>query len=58
MRAERKGVVVDIIAKELHKQGLNIWHIWEARSFENLFWAINKDCKKKYVVLRTILSGV
>lgn len=47
MRGSGKGVSVDAQAEELYKQGINIWHLWGARSFENLYWVINKKlwCK-------------
>lgn len=57
MRGAGKGVAVDKTAEELYKQGINIWHIWGARSFENLYWAVNKDCKKQYDAIKTILQG-
>jgi len=57
MRGAGKGVAVDKTAEELYKQGINIWHIWGARSFENLYWAINKNCKKKYDKIKLILQG-
>lgn len=57
MRGGGKGVAVDKTAEELYKEGVNIWHIWGARSFENLYWAINKNCKEKYDKIKLILRG-
>ena len=57
MRGSGKGVAVDKTAEELYKEGVNIWHIWGARSFENLYWAINKNCGEHYSKLRTILQA-
>jgi len=57
MRGAGKGVAVDKTAEELYKAGILILHLWGARSFENLYWAINKDCKKKYDTIRIILQG-
>ncbi len=48
MRGSGKGVSVDQSAEWLYKQGLTILHIWGARSLENLFWAVNLNCKEKY----------
>lgn len=48
MRGAGKGVTVDNIAEKLYKEGFLILHIWAARSFENLYWAICKNCKEKY----------
>ena len=30
------------------QEGINILHLWFVRSFENLFWGINLNCKEKY----------
>ncbi|MGQ0791481.1 MAG: hypothetical protein ACT4NJ_04555, partial [Nitrosopumilaceae archaeon] len=49
MRRSGKGYAVDWVAEELYKSGILILHIWGARSFENLYWAINKDCKARWV---------
>jgi len=57
MRGAGKGVAVDRTAEELYKQGINIWHIWGARSFENLYWAVNKDCKKHYDQMKIIADA-
>lgn len=57
MRGAGKGVAVDKTAEDLYKEGVNIWHIWGARSFENLYWAINKNCKEKYAKIKLILEG-
>lgn len=57
MRGAGKGVAVDKTAEELYKEGINIWHIWGARSFENLYWAVNKDCKEKYDKMKLILKA-
>ena len=56
MRGSGKGVSVDSLAEKLYKQGINIWHLWGARSFENLYWAINKKCGVKHVISKKILN--
>ncbi|MBL7001996.1 MAG: hypothetical protein ISR80_04490 [Nitrosopumilus sp.] len=48
MRGSGKGVAVDKSAEDLYREGINIWHLWGARSFENLYWAINKNCGAKH----------
>ena len=57
MRGSGKGVAVDKTAEELYNKGLNIWHIWAARSFENLYWAINKNCREHYSKLKIITDA-
>lgn len=56
-RGGGKGVSVERTAEKLYQQGFNIWHIWSARSFENLFWAINKNCREKYSKMKTITDS-
>ena len=57
MRGSGKGVAVDKTAENLYHEGVNIWHIWGARSFENLYWAINKNCGEHYHKIKTILGA-
>jgi len=57
MRGSGKGVAVDYIAEKLYQQGINIWHIWGARSFENIYWAINKNCLKHYSKIKIIADA-
>jgi len=57
MRGAGKGVAVDKTAEDLYKQGINIWHIWGARSFENLYWAINKNCKEHYDKMKIVVDS-
>ena len=56
MRGSGKGVAVDANAEELYKQGINIWHLWGARSFENLYWAINKNCGVKHKISKQVIE--
>jgi len=55
MRGGGKSVSVNDTAERLYKEGFLILHIWAARSFENLYWCINKNCKKKYSLLKQVL---
>ena len=57
MRGSGKGVVVDSIVEKLYNQGFNIWHLWGARSLENLYYVVNKNCKEKYAKLKTIIDA-
>ncbi len=54
MRSSGKGVAVDNTAEQLYKAGINIWHLWGARSFENLYWAVNKNCLDHYKKMKII----
>jgi len=56
-RGSGKGVAVDAIAEKLYKEGHLILHIWGARSFENVYWAINKNCGKHYQKMKKLLEG-
>lgn len=56
-RGGGKGVSVETTAERLYNKGFNIWHIWSARSFENLFWAINKNCREKYSKMKIIVDA-
>ena len=57
MRGSGKGGMVDSTAEKLYKQGFLILHIWGARSFENLYWAINKNCRDKYAKMKIIIDS-
>ena len=57
MRGSGKGVSVESTAEKLYRAGINIWHIWSARSFENLFWMINLNCKEKYDRMKSIAKS-
>ncbi len=56
MRGSGKGVAVDKSAEDLYKEGINIWHLWGARSFENLYWAINKNCGAKHDNFKKVIN--
>lgn len=57
MRGSGKGVAVDYVSEQLYHAGLNIWHIWGARSYENLYWAINKNCRDHYNKMYVIIDS-
>ena len=57
MRGGGKGVAVDYVAEKLYHAGINIWHIWGARSFENLYWCINKNCRDHYSKMEIIADS-
>lgn len=47
-RGQGKSSAMEKTAEDYYNEGLNIWHLWGARSYENLFWAVNMNCRKKY----------
>src|SRR3990167_4383615 len=57
MRGAGKGVAVDRTAEELYNEGITVLHLWGARSFENLYWAINKNCKQHYDKMKIIADA-
>jgi len=56
MRGSGKSVAIDNIAEKLYNHGFLVLHLWGARSFENLYWSVNKDCEKKYKTIRKLLE--
>ena len=57
MRGSGKGVSVESTAEKLYKEGFNIWHLWSARSFENLYWSVNEHCREKYQKMKCITDS-
>jgi len=55
-RGSGKSVTSEFIAEQLYKKGLLILHIWGARSFENIYWAINKNCQTPYTNLKKFVD--
>lgn len=47
-RGSGKSTAMEETAEDYYNQGLSIWHLWAARSFENLFWCINQNCRDTY----------
>ena len=43
-----KSSAMEESAEIYYKEGMNIWHLWGARSLENLFWCVSKGCKSKW----------
>lgn len=56
MRNSGKGVAVDSTAEKLYNEGLLILHVWGARSFENLYWAINKNCGEHFRKMKQVVE--
>jgi len=56
MRSSGKGVAVDYTAERLYNEGLLILSIWGARSFENLYFAINKNCGVHFKKMKQVLE--
>ena len=56
MRSSGKGVAVDYSAERLYNEGLLILSIWGARSFENLYFAINKNCGTHFKKMKQVLE--
>ena len=57
MRGGGKSVLVNRTAERLYNEGFLILHIWSARSLENLYWAINKNCRTHYTKLKIIVDA-
>jgi len=49
--------LLDNIVQNMYDEGFNIWHLWGARSLENLYYIINKNCKEKYHNLKIIVDS-
>jgi len=57
MRGAGKTVSTEWIAEQFYKKGFLILHLWGARSFENLYWAINKNCQEPYHKMKIIADA-
>jgi hypothetical protein len=57
MRGGGKGVSVDYTAEKFYKEGMTVLHVWGARSFENLYWMINKNCGLHHGKLKIIMKS-
>ncbi len=57
MRGSGKTVTTESIAEQFYKKGFTICHLWGARSFENLYWAINKNCAEPYSKMKIITDA-
>lgn len=58
MRKSGKGVGVDGTAEKLVRAGITTLHIWGARSYENLYWIICKNCGLHYKKLKIIVKSI
>ena len=54
MRGSGKSAMVNRTVERLYNEGFLILHIWGARSLENLYYSINKNCKLHYDKLKII----
>jgi len=57
MRGSGKTVSTEWIAEQFYKKGFLVLHLWGARSFENLYWSINKNCQEPYHKMKTITDA-
>ncbi len=57
MRGSGKSALVNHTVEKMYNEGFLVLHIWGARSLENLYWAINKNCKENYSKLKIIVSA-
>lgn len=57
MRGSGKSAMVNKTVERLYKEGFLILHVWGARSLENLYYAINKNCKTHYNKLKIIVDA-
>ena len=48
-RGSGKSTAMEETAVSYYKEGLNVWHIWGARSYENWFWCVNLNCRAKWM---------
>jgi len=57
MRGSGKSVMVNRTVERLYNEGFLILHIWSARSLENLYYSVNKNCKSHYAKLKIIVDS-
>jgi len=57
MRGGGKTVTTEHIAEQFYKKGFLVLHLWGARSFENLYWAMNKNCGEPYSKMKIIADA-
>ena len=57
MRGGGKSLLINKTAEKLYHEGFLVLHIWGARSLENLYWAINKNCREHYSKLKIIVDA-
>ena len=57
MRGSGKSALVNHTVERMYNEGFLVLHVWGARSLENLYWSINKNCKTNYSKLRIIVNA-
>jgi len=57
MRGSGKSAMVSRTVERLYYEGFLILHVWSARSLENLYYSINKNCKSHYAKLKIIVDS-
>jgi len=55
MRGSGKGGMMDYMAQKYFDEYFTVLHIWSARSAENLYWAINKNCGLHFRKIKQLL---
>ena len=45
-----KGVAMDWMIEKMYRNGITIIHLFSAGGFENLYYAITKNCKKRWEI--------
>ncbi|MCE9653242.1 MAG: hypothetical protein K8Q89_09375 [Nitrosarchaeum sp.] len=56
MRGGGKGGMMDYMAQRYFDEYFTVLHIWAARSGENLYWMINKDCGLHFRKIKQLLT--
>lgn len=57
MRGSGKGGIMDYMAQKYYDEHFTILHIWSARSAENLYWVVNKNCGLHFRKIRHYLKN-
>ncbi len=56
-RGGGKGGIMDYMAQRYYDEHFTVLHIWSARSFENLYWCINKNCDLHFRKIKQLLKN-
>lgn len=57
MRGGGKGGLMDYMAQRYYDEYFTILHIWSARSLENLYWCINKNCALHFRKIKQLIEN-
>lgn len=57
MRGSGKGGIMDYMAQKYFDEYFTVLHIWSARSAENLYWVVNKNCKLHFGKIKQLLKN-